>query len=91
MLQIPGADSSDWNVQKRVLDLAVKEVLREKEYEDLKGRTQDLEAKERQFKAAKRSRRRGRGKQSSAQSKKIPTLKPGMDLVEYAQFLRKGE
>ena len=91
MLQIPGADSSDWNVQKRVLDLAVKEVLREKEYADLKRRTQDLEAKERQFKAAKRSRRRGRSKQSNSQPKKAPTLKPGMDLVEYAQFLRKGE
>jgi len=91
MLQMPGADSTDWNVQKRVLDLAVKEVLREKEYADLKNRTQDLEAKERQFKAAKRSRRRGRGRQNNAQSKKIPTLKPGMDLVEYAQFLRKGE
>ena len=91
MLQIPGADSTDWNVQKRVLDLAVKEVLREKEYADLKNRSQELEAKERQFKAAKRSRRRGRSKQSNSQPKKAPTLKPGMDLVEYAQFLRKGE
>ena len=91
MLQIPGADSTDWNVQKRVLDLAVKEVLREKEYADLKNRSQELEAKERQFKAAKRSRRRGRSKQSGSQPKKAPTLKPGMDLVEYAQFLRKGE
>ena len=91
MLQIPGADSTDWNVQKRVLDLAVKEVLREKEYADLKSRSQELEAKERQFKAAKRSRRRGRSKQSNSQPKKAPTLKPGMDLVEYAQFLRKGE
>tara|TARA_R100000152_G_C6781405_1_gene215841 strand:- start:1608 stop:2645 length:1038 start_codon:yes stop_codon:yes gene_type:complete len=91
MLQIPGADSTDWNVQRRVLDLAVKEVLREKEYADLKNRSEELEAKERQFKAAKRSRRRSRSKQSSSQSKKTPALKPGMDLVEYAQFLRKGE
>ena len=91
MLRMPGADSTDWNVQKRVLDLAVKEVLREKEYADLAQRAEDLEVRERQFNASKRTRRKGKGRRTHSRGNGPPKLKPGMDLVDYAQSLIESE
>ena len=91
MLRMPGADSTDWKVQKRVLDLAVKEVLREKEYADLAERADNLEARERQLNASKRTRRKGKGRRTHSRGNRPPKLKPGMDLVDYANSLLESE
>lgn len=91
MLRMPGADSTDWKVQKRVLDLAVKEVLREKEYAGLAERAENIEVRERQLNASKRTRRKGKGRRTHSRGNGPPKLKPGMDLVDYAQSLIESE
>lgn len=90
---IPGADSPDPGVQRKVLALAYEKLQWSKKEADLAAREQKAGAVERQQKAIKKARKRtgtGGGSKPAAR-KKAPDLRPGQDLAAYAEMLANGD
>lgn len=89
--QMPGADSSDWRVLERALEMSVRLAKAETKEKTIAERERKVQTSKRQKdanrKAARRQRSGGRGKSPASNA---PKLEPGMDLVKYAEKLRKS-
>ncbi len=92
MRDLPGATSPDWNTQKKVLQVAFRLYETEKKEAELAKKTQKVTTKERQQKANRKARKRNspRGRRGSGKKRKVPTMKLGDDLEDYARKLEQG-